>query len=266
MREPTFIIAEAGVNHNGDLNQAVLLCSAAKECGASAVKFQHFRASALRPERYALLKPLELTDSEMDYLAAHCDDIGIEFMATPFGVPELEFLAPRLKRIKISSGCWRNYKLLSAARDTRLPIILSTGMSTMKDIELALDHLPANLTLLHCTSAYPCPVNEVNLKAMDTLRYHFRKRALFAGVAVGYSDHTEGIHIALAAVARGATVLEKHLTLDRNAEGPDHQSSIEPKEFKIMVDAIRDIERAIGTGEKKPQPAEAAVMEVWYGN
>lgn len=254
MREPTFIIAEAGVNHNGNVKLAERIIYEAKAAGADAVKFQHFNSMRLwGDDRIA---HLELSNDDMLALKDYADDVGIEFCCTPFGVPELEFLAPLLRRIKIASGCRRNYELLYAAHKTGLPVILSTGMSTIKDIQKALGMLSANVTLLHCTSAYPCPINEVNLKAMDTLR-------VLSG-SVGYSDHTEGINIALAAVARGATVIEKHLTLDRDAVGPDHKASIEPKEFKIMVDAIRNIEIAIGTGEKKPQPSEAAVIEAWY--
>ena len=256
----TFVIAEAGVNHNGDIGQAFLLCNAAKEAGADAVKFQHFRAAALQPERYDLLKPLELSDAEMANIAWHCQATGIEFMCTPFGVPEVEFLRPLVKRWKVASGCLTRFDLLAAVRATGLPAILSTGMADMGRIAAAVDAL-APSTLLHCTSAYPCPVAEVNLAAMDALRARWG-----ASAQVGYSDHTPGIVVALAAVARGATVLEKHLTLDRGAEGPDHKASIEPKEFRIMIEAIRTIEQAIGSPEKRQQPSEAAVARAWYGS
>ena len=254
----TFVIAEAGVNHQGDVGQAILLANAAKDAGADICKFQHFRAADLQPERYALLKPLELSDAEMTNIAWHCKAIGIEFMCTPFGVREVEFLAPMLKRVKVASGCLTNWPLLAAVRATGLPVILSTGMSNMARIRGALDVL-GTATLLHCTSAYPCPTNEVNLSAMDTLRARWG-----ASCQVGYSDHTAGIVIALAAVARGATVLEKHLTLDRGQAGPDHKASIEPKEFRIMVDAIRTIEAALGAPEKRLQPSEAATAKEWY--
>jgi len=255
----TFICAEAGVNHNGDIGQAFLLCNAAKEAGADCVKFQHFRAAALQPERYDLLKPLELSDAEMANIAWHCQAIGIEFCCTPFGVPEVEFLTPLVKRWKVASGCLTNWPLLAAVRATGLPVILSTGMADMDRIQAALDALGA-ATLLHCTSAYPCPTKEVNLSAMDALRSRWG-----ASCQVGYSDHTSGIVIALAAIARGATVLEKHLTLDRSQEGPDHKASIEPKDFRIMVEAIRTIEQAIGRPEKRLQASEAKTAKAWYG-
>lgn len=255
----TFIIAEAGVNHNGDIGQALLLCNAAKEAGADAVKFQHFRAADLQPERYAMLKPLELSDAQMTEIAAHCKAIGIEFMCTPFGVREVEFLAPLVRRMKVASGCLTRSDLLAAVRATGLPVILSTGMADLRRIQNALDVL-GTATLLHCTSAYPCPTKEVNLSAMDALRARWGHSC-----KVGYSDHTSGIVVALAAVARGAAVLEKHLTLDRSQEGPDHKASVEPKEFRIMVEAIRTIEQAIGSPEKRAQPSEAATIKAWYG-
>ena len=260
LRAVTFIIAEAGVNHNGDIGQAFLLCNAAKEAGADCVKFQHFRAAALQPERYDLLKPLELSDEDMGNIAGHCKAIGIEFMATPFGLPEVEFLTPLVKRWKVASGCLTNWPLLEAVRATGLPVILSTGMADMARIARALDVL-GTATLLHCTSAYPCPTSEVNLAAMDALRARWG-----ASCPVGYSDHTAGIVIALAAVSRGATVLEKHLTLDRQAVGPDHKASIEPKDFRIMVEAIRTIEQAIGRPEKRLQASETATAKAWYGD
>ena len=253
----TFVIAEAGCNHNGDIGQAFLLCNAAKDAGADAVKFQHFNSQRLwGDDRIA---HLELDDAEMANVAWHCQAIGLEFMCTPFGVPEVEFLAPLVKRMKVASGCLTRFDLLAAVRATGLPAILSTGMADMHRIGAAVDAL-APSTLLHCTSAYPCPFSEVNLAAMDALRARWG-----ASAAVGYSDHTPGIVIALAAVARGAAVLEKHLTLDRGQEGPDHKASIEPKEFRIMVEAIRTIEQAIGRPEKRLQASEAKTAEAWYG-
>lgn len=254
----TFVIAEAGVNHNGDIGQAFLLCNAAKEAGADAVKFQHFNSQRLwGDDRIARL---ELSDAEMANIKWHCDAIGIEFMVTPFGVPEVEFLRPLVKRWKVASGCLTRWDLLAAVRATGLPAILSTGMADMHRIEAAMDAL-APSTLLHCTSAYPCPFADANLAAMDALRARWG-----ASAAVGYSDHTPGIVVALAAVARGATVLEKHLTMDRQAEGPDHKASIEPQDFRIMVGAIRDVEKAIGRPEKRLQASEAAVAKAWYGS
>jgi N,N'-diacetyllegionaminate synthase len=191
-------------------------------------------------------------------LAKHCRVTGIEFLCTPFGVPEVAVLAPWVRRWKVASGCLTRFDLLAAVRDTSKPVILSTGMADMDRIAAAVEAL-GNPTLLHCTSAYPCPTSEVNLSAMDALRARWG-----ASCPVGYSDHTSGIVIALAAVARGAEVLEKHLTLDRGQEGPDHKSSIEPREFRIMVEAIRQIEKAIGRPEKRLQPSEAAVAKAWY--
>lgn len=260
----TFIVAEGGCNHQGDLGTAILLANAAKECGADTVKYQHFRAADLQPERYDLLKPLELTDAEMLNIKWHCDAIGIEFMCTPFGVRECEFLAPLLKRVKVASGCLTNWPLLAAVKATRLPVILSTGMSDEKRIDAALAELGyysegTPVTLLQCTSAYPCRAEDANLRAMDELAQAF-------SAEVGFSDHTQGITVALAAVARGATVLEKHLTLDRNAEGPDHKASIEPDEFRIMVNAIRTIEAALGDGRKVARECEAETRRTWYGD
>lgn len=255
----TFVIAEAGVNHGGDLGTALLLVEAAKACGADAVKFQHFSSQALWGD--GRIANLELSDAGMKAVARHCGAIGIEFMCTPFGVPEVEFLRPLVKRWKVASGCLAKKELLKAIAATELPVILSTGMADIDRITMALHYLdPTFPTLLHCTSSYPCPFDEVNLAAMDTLRSVWRDL-----LPIGYSDHTAGIVIALAAVARGATVLEKHLTLDRDAEGPDHKSSIEPNDFRIMVGAIRDIERAIGSPEKRPQASEAATAKAWYG-
>ena len=257
----TFVIAEAGCNHQGDLGQAFLLCNAAKECGADAVKFQMFDSQRLwGDDRIA---HLELDEAEMANVAWHCKAIGIEFMCTPFGVPEVEFLAPLIKRMKIASGCLERWDLLAAVRATGLPVILSTGMADLERVRKAVEALgyPADLTLLHCTSAYPCPVEAVNLAAMEALELDWG-----GAYPVGYSDHTPGIIVALAAVARGARVLEKHLTMDRQAEGPDHKASIEPKEFRIMVDAIRTVEAAIGDGEKRAQPCEAEVARTWYGD
>ena len=252
----TFVIAEAGVNHNGRLATAFRLCNAAKAAGADAVKFQHFNSSALwGDDRIA---HLELRDAEIAVIAKHCASIGIEFMCTPFGVREVGVIAPIVKRIKVASGCLERWPLLDAIRETHLPVIMSTGMSDEIRVYAAADalgHADTDVTFLHCTSAYPCPIGEVNLRAMD--------RYLPRG---GLSDHTQGITVAIAAAARGANVIEKHLTLDRTAEGPDHKASIEPREFKVMVSAIRTVEAALGDGIKRPQASERATMEAWYGD
>ena len=254
-----FVIAEAGICHDGELGKAFKLCDAAKACGADAVKFQHFSSQALWNDDR--IKHLELTDAEVQVIAKHCAYIGIEFMATPFGVRECEFLAPLVKRMKVASGCLQKRGLLAAVGATHLPVILSTGMQTLESVRVAVEAMgyPADLTLLHCTSAYPCPLDQVNLRAMDSLADDW-------AYPVGFSDHTQGITVAIAAAARGATVLEKHLTLDRNAEGPDHKASIEPTEFRVMVSAIRTVEAALGDGVKRAQPSEAETRRAWYGD
>ena len=263
----TFVICEAGVNHNGDVATAYLLADAAKAAGADAVKFQHFNSQRLWGD--SRIAKYELSDAEMALVAWHCQKIGIEFLCTPFGVPEVQFLKPLVKRWKVASGCLRKKDLLNAIRDTKLPVILSTGMSTLEDVNKALNDLGFNqpasfgetFWLLHCTSAYPCPIEDVNLASMDVLRHHFGGRC-----KIGYSDHTLGITIPIAAVGRGAQVIEKHLTLDRRQDGPDHKASIEPEEFRTMVRAIRTVEEAIGKWEKKPRDSEAETKAAWYGN
>jgi N,N'-diacetyllegionaminate synthase len=248
----TFIIAECGVCHNGRWETGLDLIDAAHQAGADCVKFQHFNSQRLWGDDR--IKHLELSNDAMIAMKAHCDEAGIEFLCTPFGVEEVEVLNPLVKRWKIASGCLQKRQLLEAVAKTGKQVILSTGMSSHQEVLDAWAIFEDAITL-HCTSAYPCPVSEVNLRAMDVLpKPH------------GYSDHTPGITIALAAVSRGAVVLEKHLTLDRNQEGPDHKSSIEPKEFRIMVDAIRIIEKALGDGVKKIQPSERALRKAWYGN
>lgn len=249
----TFIVAEAGVNHNGSLEQAFKLADAAKAAGADAVKFQLFDAVKLGREE---LRYLQFSREQMKVVKAWCVSIGIEFMCTPFDVDSLDYLVDiGVKRLKISSGCLRNFDILYAAYQSGLPVILSTGMSSMEEVRKALGTLHGHVTLLHCTSEYPCKVENVNLKAMDTLREF--------GYPVGYSDHTEGIIVAVAAAARGATVIEKHLTLDRLQDGPDHKASIEPGAFRAMVSGIRNVARAMGDGVKRLQPCELAVREMW---
>ena len=247
-----FVIAEAGVNHCGRLITAFKLCDAAKACGADAVKFQHFSSQTLWGD--GRIAHLELRDAEVAVIAKHCASIGIEFMCTPFGVREVGVIAPLVKRIKVASGCLERWDLLDAVAATGLPVILSTGMADESRVEMAMDRLDwSKTTVLHCTSAYPCPIDQVNLRAMD--------RYLPRG---GLSDHTQGITIAIAAAGRGAAVIEKHLTLDSRAEGPDHKASIEPQEFRVMVSAIRTVEAALGDGVKRAQPAEEETRRQWY--
>jgi sialic acid synthase SpsE len=251
-----FIIAEAGVNHNGSLGTAKRLVDSAKRAGADAVKFQFFDSKVLWGDDR--IKHLELRFADFERIEQHCSEVGIEFMCTPFGVAELLLLQPMLKRVKIASGCITRRPLLEAAGATGLPIIMSTGMSDEQEVIAARVVLRGagckHLTLLHCTSSYPCAVQDVNLRAMNDLPY---------SEARGYSDHTLGITIPIAAAAMGATVIEKHLTLDRTAEGPDHKASIEPNDFLVMVSAIRTVEEALGDGIKRVQPSEQKLREMW---
>ena len=254
-----FVIAEAGVNHNGSLQMAKRLIDAAKESAADAVKFQFFNSRKLWGDDR--IKALELRFADFQKLHAHCQDVGIEFMCTPFGCEELLLLQPLLKRVKIASGCIARRPLLEAVAATELPVILSTGMSNIEEIRSAVKVVMSSpnaweTTLLHCTSSYPCSVGDVNLLAMPLLGIEF-------GGPVGYSDHTLGITIPIAAAALGASVIEKHLTLDRNAQGPDHKASIEPTDFRVMVSAIRTVEEALGDGVKRVMPSEAKLREAW---
>lgn len=247
-----FVIAEAGVNHGGRLERALALIDGAREAGADAVKFQLFSAKKLGRDE---LLPLELDYEAITRLHENCK--GIEFLCTPFDVEALSFLVKLgVRRVKIASGCLENRDLLYATYRTGLPVMLSTGMSDLTRIKNALDLLAGNVTLLHCVSSYPCALNHANLNAMDTLRARFRR-------PVGYSDHTEGILAALAATAKNAVIIEKHLTLDRHASGPDHRSSIEPKTFAKMVRQIRAVESALGNGEKRVMACEEKTRKLW---
>ena len=249
------IVAEIGVCHNGSVETALQLVDAAKSAGADAVKFQLFNSRALwGDDRIA---HLEISRPHMARIAQYTTQRGLEFMCTPFGVSEVEFLAPLVRRMKIASGCIGRRELLQAVAATKLPVILSTGMSTIEDIAIALADLQGReVTLLHCTSAYPCPLDQVNLLAMDALAVRFE-------LDVGYSDHTDGNVVAIAAAAMGASVIEKHLTLDTNAEGPDHKASITPPAFAFMVAAIRAVETAMGDGKKVVQPGEESLRKAW---
>ena len=273
----TCIIAEAGVNHNGDVNIAKKLCLAAKEAGANVVKFQTWitekiitphveqaeyqRDNIGRDEsQYDMLKSLELSYDEFREVKAYCDEIGIIFASTADEEDSLDFLVEMgIPFIKVGSGDVGNISYLRYIGSKKLPVILSTGMSTLADVETSLQALrdggASDITLLHCTTNYPCPYDAVNLKAMDTLKNAFN-------LPVGYSDHTEGMEIPIAAVARGAGVIEKHFTLNKNMEGPDHKASMEPQAFKEMVQAIRHIETALGNGVKQPTKAEKKISKV----
>lgn len=294
----TLIIAEAGVNHNGDAQLAKELVKAAYDSGADIVKFQTFKAKNLVTEQAAqasyqerntgrkesqlsMLQRLELSHELHHDLVAYCNEIGIEFLSTAFDDESLDFLVNVLgvKRLKIPSGEITNAPLVLKHAQTGCDLIVSTGMATLAEIESVLGviafgylnpeaagasrtefeaayasdkgqaALRDKVTVLHCTTEYPAPMAEINLKAMDSIRQAF-------GLSVGYSDHSHGISIPIAAVARGAGVIEKHFTLDRTMEGPDHKASLEPSELKAMVTAIRDIEIALGDGVKRPTVSE----------
>lgn len=273
----TYIIAEAGVNHNGDVHIAKQLCLAAKNAGADAVKFQtwitdniitkNVKQADYQTEntgkdesQYDMLKKLELTFDQFREIKEYCEEIGIEFASTADDEESLDFLVDLgIPFIKVGSGDVGNISYLRYIGSKKRPVILSTGMSTLADVEVSLKALrdggATDIKLLHCTTNYPCPFDSVNLKAMDTLHNAF-------GLEVGYSDHTVGIEVPVSAVARGAKIIEKHFTLDCNMEGPDHLASTEPEEFKKMVDSIRNIEKALGTGIKQPTEAEKDISKV----
>ena len=299
----TFIIAEAGVNHNGSLKIARRMVDVAAEAGADAVKFQTFNTESITTRhtplaeyqkkamktdgsQFDLLKKLELSVEDHRELKEYCKERGIEFLSTPFDLPSVRLLVEEVgvQYIKISSGDVTNGPLLLQCAHSGKPIVLSTGMSTLGEIERALGVLAfgyvkgigpisdndfqiayssregrkmlrKRVTLLHCTTSYPTPYERVNLRAMDTLRNAF-------GLTVGLSDHSMGIAVPVAAVARGAAVIEKHFTLDRSMDGPDHRASLEPAELQEMVAAIRCVERALGSPRKGPSIEEARAIGV----
>ncbi len=278
MADHVFVIAEAGVNHNGDLDLALRLCDAARAAGADAVKFQTFRAEDLvvpgaptaqyqarqtgQQDQFAMLRQLELSAAQHEAIKRHCDAIGIEFFSTPFSVDAVDMLVRLgVRRIKLSSGELTHRALVERAAAARLPLLVSTGMATMDEIREALQWIAGarggldEVTVLHCTSAYPAPDEALNLRAMASM-------ASDLGIAVGYSDHSLGIEADLAAVALGAGVIEKHLTLDRALPGPDHSASLEPAQFKAMVDGIRRVSAMLGDGVKAPTPEERDTARV----
>ena len=266
----TLVIAEAGVNHNGSLETAKKLIDAAKECGADIVKFQTARLDLL-VSKYAamadyqkknigheesqkdMLSKLLLSYDDFVELADYCKKVEIRFLSTPFDIESIHFLDSMQDIWKVPSGEITNYPYLVEIGKTGKPVIMSTGMCYMNEVHDAVDVLRNNgvkdITLLHCTTQYPTPINEVNLNVMTTLSKEF-------DCPVGYSDHTQGIEVGLAAVAMGATVIEKHFTLDRNMPGPDHKASLEPDELKSMIDGIRKVEEARGSFEKIPSKSE----------
>jgi len=266
----TLIIAEAGVNHNGNLETAKKLIEVAKECGADIVKFQTGKLD-LVVSKYApmadyqkenigkeesqkdMLRKLLLKFEDFIELSDYCKQVGIKFLSTPFDIESIHFLNSIQDVWKVPSGEITNYPYLVEIGKTKKKVILSTGMSDLQEIHEAINVLTKNGTrdiiLLHCTTEYPTPISEVNLNVLETLKNEF-------GYPVGYSDHTQGIEVDLAAVALGATVIEKHFTLDKNMVGPDHKASLEPNELKAMVEGIRKIELAKGSNIKVPTKSE----------
>lgn len=280
MRDKVLIIAEAGVNHNGSLEIAKRLIDEASSAGVDIIKFQTFKAEKLvskaakqaeyqkknigkgEETQYAMLKKLELSNEQHEELIAYCKSKNIRFFSTAFDMDSIDYLhSLDLGLWKIPSGEITNYPYLKKIASYKEPVILSTGMCELTDIENAINVLVGNgvskdiITVLHCNTEYPTPMKDVNLKAMLEIKEKF-------GVKIGYSDHTEGIEIPIAAVALGATVIEKHFTLDKNMEGPDHKASLEPSELKAMVKSIRNIEQALGTGHKTISESERKNIEI----
>ncbi|PKP20989.1 MAG: N-acetylneuraminate synthase [Bacteroidetes bacterium HGW-Bacteroidetes-21] len=274
MEKPTLIIAEAGVNHNGDLNIAFKLIEAAAKAGVDFVKFQTFKTEALvsvqakqadyqaknlggaAQTQFEMLKKLELTPADHHALIAHCRQCGIRFLSTAFDLESIDFLATLdLAYFKIPSGEITNLPYLQKIGKLKKSVILSTGMSVLSEIQDAIQilidagTLRENISVLHCTTEYPAPLEEVNLNVIRTLHERLQ-------LPVGYSDHTEGIEVSVAAVALGACIIEKHFTLDKNIEGPDHKASLNPDELTALVRSIRNVEKALGDGVKKVTASE----------
>jgi len=276
MNNHTIIIAEAGVNHNGDINLAKKLIDAASDAGADYIKFQTFKTELLvskkakkadyqiknqksnNDSQFDMLKKLELADETHYELIEYCKQKKIKFLSTAFDFQSIDFLANlKIDFFKIPSGELTNYPYLKKIAQKKLPVVISTGMADMQEIKDALKVFNVhdfyknnkNITVLHCSSEYPTPMEVVNLSAMNTIGNELK-------VDIGYSDHTLGIEVPIAAVAMGAKVIEKHFTLDNNLPGPDHKASLEPNELKKMVSAIRNIEKAIGNGIKEPNDLE----------
>lgn len=277
MDNSCLIIAEAGVNHNGRLDLALKLCDAAKESGADVVKFQTWKTENLitrsvaqadyqvkntgkNESQFDMLKRIELSYDDFRIIKVHCDEIGITFASTADEEESLDFLVDLgIPFIKIGSGDIGNVPFLRYIGTKGLPVILSTGMSTLADVDISINALreggTTDISILHCTTNYPCPYEDVNLKAMNTLHNAFH-------LPIGYSDHTVGRDVAVAAVAMGATIIEKHFTLDCKMEGPDHAASTDPVGFTELVEAIRRIEKSLGTGIKQPTICEKQISSV----
>lgn len=280
MSKHVLIIAEAGVNHNGTLELAKQLIDKAVEAGVDIIKFQTFKSEKLVSKaakqaeyqqrnigkkdegQLAMLKKLELSQADHEELIAYCNEKCIRFFSTAFDMDSIDYLhSLNMGLWKIPSGEITNYPYLRKIAQYQEPVILSTGMCELADIEAALNVLlqfgvkKEQITILHCNTEYPTPFTDVNLKAMLEISEKF-------GVQIGYSDHTKGIEVTIAAVALGATVIEKHFTLDKNMEGPDHKASLEPDELKTMVRAIRNIEQALGSGHKTISESERKNIEI----
>lgn len=274
------IIAEAGVNHNGSMEIAKQLVDAAVDAGVDIIKFQTFKAEKLvsktakqaeyqkknigdgNDSQYEMLKKLELSKENHEELIAYCNEKGIRFWSTAFDIESLDYLHTlRLGLWKIPSGEITNYPFIRKISSYKEPVIMSTGMCDETDIQNAIHVLiqygitKEQITLLHCNTQYPTPFQDVNLRAMISIKEKF-------GLPVGYSDHTQGIEVPIAAVAMGATVIEKHFTLNRNLPGPDHKASLEPHELKTMVNSIRNIEQALGDSIKKVSDSEKGNISV----
>ena len=273
------IIAEAGVNHNGSIKKAERLIEVASESGADYIKFQTFKAENLliksaekaeyqkrntskNESQYEMIKKLELNREQHEHLINLCKLYSIEFVSSPFDLESIDLLNDLdVPFFKVPSGEMTNFPYLAHIALKNKPIIMSTGMATLDEVKEAIDVflkqglVKEKITLLHCNTEYPTPMKDVNLKAMLTMKDQL-------GIKVGYSDHTKGIEIAIAAVAIGARVIEKHFTLDNNLKGPDHKASLEPEELKNMVSAIRNIEKAIGDGQKRPSKSELKNIKI----
>lgn len=273
--EPCFIITEAGVNHNGDIKLAKELIDVARAAGADAIKFQTFKAENLvtkntrmadyqeknigkKESQLKMLEKLELNEKDFIKLKKYCDKKRIIFLSTPHSEDAIDFLEPLVPAYKIGSGDLTNLPFLEKIAKKKKPIILSTGMSNLREVKEAINTIRKTgnnkIILLHCTTNYPCPLEEVNLRAMLTLKKEFN-------LPVGYSDHTLGILVPVVAVALGAKIIEKHFTLNKNLPGPDHKASLEPKELKEMIGVIRNVEKALGNGIKKPTKSEEKIKK-----
>ena len=271
---PCFIIAEAGVNHNGQIKLAKKLIDAAVNAGADAVKFQAFKTEELviknadiveyaeknigkKTSQFNLLKNLSLNYKDFIILKKYCDKKNIIFLATPHSFDAIDFLDDLVPAFKFGSGDITNIPSLKYAAKKHKPMILGTGMATMKEVKDAINAINStgnkNIIALHCTTNYPCPIEEVNLRAMTTMKKELK-------CLVGYSDHTLVITVPIMSVTLGAVILEKHLTLDKKLSGPDHKASLEPNEFKQMVIEIRNVEKAMGNFEKKPTKSEKNII------